>query len=378
METLTLPEPARTLWLAKREIVHDLPDEGTGRKVIPHLGGGTTLAARWKHRVSTDIDILLPGRNTLIDLAQDNDENIARRLGGSPVAVGGSRIKVGFAEGEIDLTTLRPMPSEGHKESEVEGRTEIVLMNAQILRGKLQRPEKLLVRDVVDVIVASKADPASLATAVSLLGHERAGAIQGLWTNANEDLAKDFEKRIRDLDPRFGVDRKTVGSTAARLLSEHRYRRIEIGAEGDRLTIRENDRNRHAAGRALQQGACRKGADRVRDRRVPEQQRPDHGAATASGHPQRGPAFRETGIRQRRRSRREADPGTGRPRRNGRAVTNGRRSGHAGAARPTSVPKRHHQTGPRSRPHLRITDSSERVGLARRGRAGTALRAAER
>ena len=238
METLTLPEPARTLWLAKREIIRDLPDEGTGRKVTPHLGGGTTLAARWKHRVSTDIDILLPGRNTLIDLAQDNDDNIARRLGGSPVAVSGSRIKVGFADGEIDLTTLRPMPSEGHRESQVEGRTEIVLANAQILRGKLERAEKLHVRDVVDVIVASKADPASLATAVSLLGPERAAAIQALWTNGNRDLANDFEERIRDLDPRFGVDRETVGSAAAQLLGGHRYRRIEIDADGDRLTIR--------------------------------------------------------------------------------------------------------------------------------------------
>ena len=100
MEKLRLPEPARSLWNAKRDIVHSLPDEGTGRTVRPHLGGGTTLAARWGHRRSTDIDILLPGRNTLIDLAQDNDDNIARRLGGEPEAVSGGRIKIAFSEGE--------------------------------------------------------------------------------------------------------------------------------------------------------------------------------------------------------------------------------------------------------------------------------------
>ena len=38
-----------------------------GRSIPPHLGDGTILAARWKHRISTDIDVLLPGRNTLID-----------------------------------------------------------------------------------------------------------------------------------------------------------------------------------------------------------------------------------------------------------------------------------------------------------------------
>ena len=83
--------------------MHSLPDEGTGRTVRPHLGGGTTLAARWGHRRSTDIDILLPGRNTLLDLAQDNDDNIARRLGGEPEAVSGARIKIAFSEGKIDL-----------------------------------------------------------------------------------------------------------------------------------------------------------------------------------------------------------------------------------------------------------------------------------
>ena len=71
MENLTLPEPAAGLWAAKRSIVYAIPPEMFGRSIPPHLGGGTILAARWKHRISTDIDVLLPGRNTLIDLLQD-------------------------------------------------------------------------------------------------------------------------------------------------------------------------------------------------------------------------------------------------------------------------------------------------------------------
>ena len=38
------------------------------------------MAGRWKHRISTDIDVLLPGRNTLIELLQDNDRNIVSQL----------------------------------------------------------------------------------------------------------------------------------------------------------------------------------------------------------------------------------------------------------------------------------------------------------
>ena len=64
METLTLPEPAAGLWAAKRRIVHAIPPEMFRSNVPPHLGGRTILAARWKHRISTDINVLLPGRNT--------------------------------------------------------------------------------------------------------------------------------------------------------------------------------------------------------------------------------------------------------------------------------------------------------------------------
>ena len=87
MDNLTLPEPAAGLWAEKRSILHAIPPETFGRSIPPHLGGGTILAARWKHRISTDIDVLLPGRNTLIDLLQDNDRNIVNQLGGTPEAV---------------------------------------------------------------------------------------------------------------------------------------------------------------------------------------------------------------------------------------------------------------------------------------------------
>ena len=81
-----------------------------GRSIPPHLGGGTILAARWKHRISTDIDVLLPGRNTLIDLLQDNDRNIINQLGGTPEAVAGGRVKVAFENGFLDISTFRPDP----------------------------------------------------------------------------------------------------------------------------------------------------------------------------------------------------------------------------------------------------------------------------
>ena len=242
MEKLRLPEPARSLWNAKRNIVHSLPDEGTGRTVRPHLGGGTTLAARWGHRRSTDIDVLFPGRNTLIDLAQDNDDNIARRLGGEPEAVSGGRIKIAFSEGKIDLSTLRPSPSLGQQEAVVEERKEIVLSNAQILRGKLERPEKLLVRDVVDVIVAAEADPVALATAASLVSAERARAIVATWSSADRHFADQFNSQIQDLNPRFVLRQDRLGTDAGKALEDHRYERLEIEVGEETLTVRKTVR----------------------------------------------------------------------------------------------------------------------------------------
>ena len=238
METLTLPEPARTLWRATRDIIHGVPPEATGRVVRPHLGGGTVLAARLRHRLSTDIDVFLPGRYSLIGLVQENETNIIRRLGGTAESVSGARIKVALPKGKVDLSIVRPVPSEGQHEAWIDGRREMVLTNAQILRGKLDRPERVLVRDVVDVLVAAEVDPSALATAASMLTPERAAAVANMWRNADAMLHSQFEARVQVLGPARQLDRKNLGTKAAEALLGHRYRRIviEVGEEG--LAIR--------------------------------------------------------------------------------------------------------------------------------------------
>ncbi len=99
MEKMTLPEPAASLRAAKRDIAHALPSHMFRPIIPPHLGGGTILAARWKHGTSTDSDLLLPSRNTLIDLLQDNHRNIVNQLVGTPEALGGGRVKIAVEHG---------------------------------------------------------------------------------------------------------------------------------------------------------------------------------------------------------------------------------------------------------------------------------------
>ena len=121
MELLTLPGPAGELWAAKREVLHSLPAETLARPIRPHLGGGTVLSARWGHRLSADVDVLLPGRETLIDLLWDDERNLARRLGGELEAVDpGHRVTVAFSHGRLGLSVEEPDPRQGHAEALVD------------------------------------------------------------------------------------------------------------------------------------------------------------------------------------------------------------------------------------------------------------------
>ncbi len=59
MKNLELPEPANKLWRKTRDTIGDL---GLGERAVKtRLGGGTILAARWKHRISTDWGIHVSG-----------------------------------------------------------------------------------------------------------------------------------------------------------------------------------------------------------------------------------------------------------------------------------------------------------------------------
>ena len=108
MEKLTLPEPAASLWKRTRHTVHGLGERRPEQRIEPHLGGGTTLAARWGHRRSTDIDVTLPGDKNLSDLTHDDEHNLARRIGGKAARQDESEIKVICSDGALHVARLKP------------------------------------------------------------------------------------------------------------------------------------------------------------------------------------------------------------------------------------------------------------------------------
>ena len=284
MENLTLPEPAAGLWAAKRSIVHAIPPEMFRSNTPPHLGGGTILAARWKHRISTDIDVLLPGRNTLIDLLQDNDRNIVNQLGGTPEAVAAGRVKIAFEHGFLDISTFRPDPPYGQAIATVDGQLEKVLSSHQILCGKLERVDQLLVRDVFDVLTAADEDPAALAAAVGMVSQQRATFIESAWRKAAGMLADNFHDSIRGARHAVGT---RLGPEAAAAFQAHRYTRLEIDLHGGTLSIRKTIGAGPPRTGDVRRPQGRQSTCPIRRGHPPQQQRPRHRTPGPRRHPDR-------------------------------------------------------------------------------------------
>ena len=65
MDDLTLPNPARGFWLETRDAVRRALEQ-LEPGIDYRIGGGTILAAGWKHRGSFDVDIQV-GKDTKLE-----------------------------------------------------------------------------------------------------------------------------------------------------------------------------------------------------------------------------------------------------------------------------------------------------------------------
>ena len=138
------------------------------------FGGGSALAAHWKHRRSTDLDVFVPYGAWLDWVARDGPEALLERLAGTCPrakahrvdAAGDAAVKFsglelhGNALGTIDVVGMNPMcgPLEGRYRA---GRTaRPVVPVSTVLAGKLLgRGPMALPRDVYDLAVAVKRAP---------------------------------------------------------------------------------------------------------------------------------------------------------------------------------------------------------------------------
>ena len=99
--TLNLPEPVRHAWRQHRKTLHRIAEYGSGGRLL--IGGGTILAARWGHRLSEDIDVLLPDRDAVRDTHPGKRNDLAKATGGTVEGSWSDRIKSPTREDEPGL-----------------------------------------------------------------------------------------------------------------------------------------------------------------------------------------------------------------------------------------------------------------------------------
>lgn len=171
-EDLTLPEPARTLLSRTRGILDTYVTPRTPDRSGWTIGGGTILAARWRHRESRDIDLLVHPRTETRFLQPATAPELHRRL----EATGARKINFGrfsqilFAESKIEILAAEPQPRIGHRRALVDGKETTTLASSQILTGKFaNRSLNPPVRDLYDFAVAGTSAPRALMVAVNAL-----------------------------------------------------------------------------------------------------------------------------------------------------------------------------------------------------------------
>lgn len=236
-ETLDLPEPARSLFRKTRAALETYVSayaaDGEGYK----LGGGTILAARWKHRRSNDIDVLFhPDTKTShfeAELGKALEE-----AGGAPLGWGEwSRIE--FGESHLDLLKGEPTPAVGHQSASVDGSPVTVLTNVQVLNGKLgYRALDPPTRDVYDIAVCGIEDPESLEIVLNGVYEAKRDATILGWKMSEAKHAENAAEQILDAPARLEPVRKNPAQYAIRAAENALYSRVVIDCERGRADVR--------------------------------------------------------------------------------------------------------------------------------------------
>ena len=253
MEKLDLPEPAAALWISARDILTKLGPELRPLKV--YLGGGTTLAARVGHRRSMDIDVVVIPRADLSWMTRDNSENLARKLGGTPLKANAGQIKVRRPDGIIDLNTAPVMPRTGGTTAIIAGREQAVLSTTQIMRGKLERAARPApVRDVYDFIRLSLEPGAAgeVAAAYGMLPRHRQDRIENVLGQLDGMYETEAANEL-ELTEKPRADWTRLGTTAARVLNSQRLTRVVMSLDPERVRI---ERETATGGVFANEGRC--------------------------------------------------------------------------------------------------------------------------
>lgn len=192
------------------------------------LGGGSVLNARWKHRLSRDVDV---------HLQLDTIEDARALLDRAARAAGGYRIehpqfrRIEFErnkDNHVDVSINPPKPGQGGETAIVDGEETIVLSTAQIMTGKLDgRGPTSPIRDLVDIAVCKIADPEALEVAVNSLDEGRLNGILQIYKETKEVYHK-ATKQLEGVPATLEPISTNPTAYATNAILESKYQRFEI------------------------------------------------------------------------------------------------------------------------------------------------------
>ena len=131
------------------------------------LGGGTVLAARWRHRISTDLDFFAPRESFYGTVVEQEDElRSALRRVAFAVFVGAHHVQCVMRKGDVEVGIHDAMygaTTDDERSEDVVGACAIgTQTTATILRrkiiGRLMDRHEVTARDVYDICVSEKED----------------------------------------------------------------------------------------------------------------------------------------------------------------------------------------------------------------------------
>ena len=237
-ELLTLATTGGRLWRAVRQPIAAFLAELDGGPHECRLGGGTTLAARWRHRDSFDIDLTVSRGASLYSLGTDFERTMERLGGRAEYHVG--RWKIDFGIGQVDLAQLEPCPARGQGTAVVDGEPFTVLSTAQILHGKLERATRSPVRDVFDVIKASRFNARALSIALNCKSRLETETICLAWERSSAAFERAADEELAGVPEAMRENPATLGQRGAAALQDALYHRVRVWTE-EQFTLVETE-----------------------------------------------------------------------------------------------------------------------------------------
>ena len=255
-ETLVLPNEVGALWNALRgSIRRALKQLDAGAEYT--IGGGTILAARWRHRKSWDIDLQLSMQTSLRSL-DDPKFNWFRKTveqhGGTLVPGTTNRLyRIHFGQEpkqqRIDLWIHSPEITAGQTTAVVNGEPETVLSTGQILRGKLERASWGLGRDLYDILQAAEHEPEGLETAANAISQKKVIQAAANWKLNRGRIGANARSNLTGLPTERPLQPYTLAAEAGNTLMDACYsvcriRGTEHGVEIETTTYGGRHRTR--------------------------------------------------------------------------------------------------------------------------------------